>query len=127
MRASDHPWDSHLVDVNEAGRIRAFHSPGHHPPNPKNTANAALFACSRRILDQIPARGASDFSNDIFPLVLGNGKTLQAYRLPEHEFVKYMGTPDRLAFVRAYDRWKRAVRRATASRPRPPARVVFLD
>lgn len=125
VRASDHPWDSHLVETDETGRVREFvhrHEPGRLY---RNVANAAVYALSRRVLDLIPAGRPSDFGADVFPTAIQAGATLRAHMLEEEGFVKDMGTPDRLAAVEEYlaDRDL-----ATAARVAPgPIDTVFLD
>lgn len=125
VRASDHPWDSHLVDADNAGRVREFvhqRQPGrlYH-----NTANAAVYVLSRRILEFIPADRASDFGADVFPAALAAKQLLRTHVLEEEAFVKDMGTPDRLAAVEEYLADRTLV---TAARTQPDAiNTVFLD
>jgi NDP-sugar pyrophosphorylase family protein len=116
VRASDHPWDSHLVDTDDAGRVREFvhrHEPGRLY---RNIANAAVYALSRDVLDFIPAGRPSDFGSDVFPAVVAAGAELRTHRLEEEGFVKDMGTPDRLAAVEEY------LPSATLPRPRAQRR-----
>lgn len=125
VRASDHPWDSDLVVVDETGRVVEFvhhHTPGrlYH-----NIANAAVCVLSRRILNLIPVRGPADFGADVFPTAIARGETLGVHFLEEEGFVKDMGTPDRLAGVEEYLA-DRALADAARSHPKPVG-TVFLD
>lgn len=125
VRASDHPWDSHLVDADDSGKVREFV----HRRTPdrlyRNTANAAVYVLSRRILDFVPRDRASDFGADVFPAALAAGETLRTHALEEEAFVKDMGTPDRLAAVEEYLADRTLV--AAARRGPQPIDTVFLD
>lgn len=125
VRASDHPWDSHLVDTDDSGRVREFvhsHEPGRLY---RNIANAAVYVLSSDVIDFIPVTGPSDFGSDIFPAVVAAGGVLRTHRLEEEGFVKDMGTSDRLAAVEEYlaERDLAVSARATPT----PIDTVFLD
>ena len=125
VRASDHPWDSHLIDQDDDGRIREFihrHEPG---KLYRNVANAAVYILNKAILRFIPTDRASDFGADIFPAVLRGGGALRTYFLPEEGFVKDMGTPDRLAAVEQYLQ-ERTLARTAAEHP-TAITTVLLD
>ncbi len=125
VRASDHPWDSHLIDRAESGLVREFiheHQPGRRY---QNLANAAVYILNKSILKYIPTDRATDFGANIFPAVLKAGEALRTYALPEEGFVKDMGTPDRLAAVEQYLQ-ERTLAREAAAAPRPIT-TVLLD
>jgi histidinol-phosphate phosphatase family protein len=125
VRASDHPWDSHLVDTDASGRVREFihrHDPARRY---RNVANAAVYVLSRRILDYVPADRASDFGADVFPAAIAAGEVIRTHTLEEEGFVKDMGTPERLAAVEEYLA-DRALAAAARAAPRP-IDTVFLD
>ena len=96
LHPNDHPHDSDLVEIDEKGRIVAFHSYPHaanryYP----NLVNAALYCVRRSSL--VPWREshvALDFGKDIFPALLGSGAILQGYN--SLEYIKDCGTPARL-------------------------------
>ncbi len=126
VRESDHPWDSHLVDVDQStGAVRDFvfrQEPGRLY---RNLGNAALYIAGRQVLDYVPTDRASDFGKDVFPAALAAGEVIRTYHLPSGEFVKDMGTPSRLEAVETYLR-RRAM--ADAARRSPGGvKVVFLD
>lgn len=125
VRASDHPWDSHLIDCDIDGRVREFI----HEREPgrlyRNVANAAFYILSKKILDFIPIDRPSDFGVDVFPKILREGGNLLSYTLPEEGFVKDMGTPERLAAVEQYLQ-ERTLARTAATSPRKVS-TVLLD
>jgi mannose-1-phosphate guanylyltransferase/phosphomannomutase len=125
VRASDHPWDSHLVDTDASGRVREFIH--RHDPERRyrNIANAAVYVLSRRVLEFIPADRPSDFGADVFPAAIAAGAILCTHKLEEEGFVKDMGTPDRLQAVEEY-LTERALGTAARSNPEP-IDTVFLD
>lgn len=99
VHPTDHPRDSDLVETDDKGRIRAFH------PRPRsrnllcrNLGNAALYTLSQAVARYFPA-GPSDFMRDVFPRALAAGAPLYGYRT--REYLKDIGTPERLAAVRA--------------------------
>ncbi|HUX13435.1 MAG TPA: HAD-IIIA family hydrolase [Spirochaetia bacterium] len=98
VHPNSHPYDSDLVEVDETWTVRAFH------PKPRdknrfyrNLVNAALYMLNPEILHFIPRDRPSDLGKDLFPAVAAAGKTLRAYSTPE--YLKDMGTPERLAEV----------------------------
>jgi len=82
--------------------------------------NAGMYVMSPRILDVIPRGTATDFGRDIFPAIFAS-QPLFAYPTPE--YIKDMGTPERLARVSA-DQASGKVARWNLRHGRP---CVFLD
>lgn len=125
VRASDHPWDSHLVDVSEAGEVRRFIFEQKDGVLYKNCGNVAIYACRKELLDYIPEEVPSDFGRDIFPKVLAEGGRLRALELEVTGFVRDMGTPDRLRLVEKY--LERKQRSEWAKENSKPLQIAFLD
>lgn len=96
---NDHPYDSDIIQINEGSNdILRFHSKPHDNNVYKpNLVNAALYVLSEEIFKYIEDDKASDFGKDIFPRVIAHGGKLLAYTTAE--YIKDMGTPDRLAKV----------------------------
>lgn len=125
VRASDHPWDSHLVAADEDGRVREFIHTREPGRRYHNLANAGVQVLSRQALDFIAADRPQDFGADVYPAILQAGARLHCHRLESWGFVKDMGTPARLAEVNGYLEERAA---AHAARARlGPLRVLLLD
>ena len=96
LHPNDHPYDSDLVDMDDEGRINAFHSYPHKEGSfYPNLVNAALYIIRRTAME--PWRnspGLLDFGKDIFPAMLERGCLLFGYNSPE--YIKDCGTPKRL-------------------------------
>jgi mannose-1-phosphate guanylyltransferase/phosphomannomutase len=118
---NDHPFDSDLLETDADGRIIAVHPKPHqqdlHLPN---LVSAGLYALSPTALDYVPRDGASDWGKDILPRI-ANSEPLYAYR--SCEYVKDIGTPERLARAERHLREGRVKRLALGTRK--PA--IFLD
>ncbi|MBK8477959.1 MAG: HAD-IIIA family hydrolase [Opitutaceae bacterium] len=104
VRASDHPWDSDLIVLDEVarGRVREFvhrHEPGRLY---RNVANAAVYVLARRAVECLLPGQVADFGRDVFPALLARGEVLRTHELESGGFVKDMGTPERLAAVEEY-------------------------
>lgn len=94
VHPNDHPYDSDLLECDENGRIVAFH-PKPHAEGAllPNLVNAALYLLHPRVLDYIPVEGQSDWGRDVLPIV-AREESMFGYR--SCEYVKDIGTPDRL-------------------------------
>lgn len=96
LHPNDHPQDSDLVEVDAHGWIRAIH-PYPHPEGHalKNLVNAGLYVLSKEGLESVlPASGKADLAKHAFPAMIQAGLPLASYVSPE--FIKDLGTPDRL-------------------------------
>jgi histidinol-phosphate phosphatase family protein len=96
LHPNDHPQDSDLVEVDESGKIIAFH-PYPHPDGYylPNLVNAALYCMRRDALEPWRSRtGMLDFGKNIFPEMLELGLLLRGYNSPE--YIKDVGTPERI-------------------------------
>lgn len=97
VHPNDHPHDSDLVETDEEQRIIAVH-PKPHPEHFQyhNRVNAALYLFTPVIFEHLPKGEKRDFGKDIFPHIYDK-LALYAYNTPE--YLKDMGTPDRLEKV----------------------------
>lgn len=96
LHPNDHPQDSDLVDIDEDGGVRAILAYPHPEGREvRNLVNAALYVLERAGLDDVtPAEGKADIAKHMFPRMLDLGLPLYGYVSPE--YIKDMGTPDRL-------------------------------
>ena len=123
VHPNGHPHDSDLVEIDAEGWIRVFHAHPH-PARPylRNLVNAALYVVEKQALERwAPPGGKLDFAHDLFPRMLFAGARLHGYR--SREYIKDLGTPDRLARVEA-DFKSGLVERLSLRNPCP---AVFLD
>lgn len=122
VHPNDHPYDSDLVAVDAQWNVTQFHS----KPHPdgfeyRNLVNAALYVLTPSVFSYIPSDHSSDFGKHIFPAMVAGGETLRAYSTPE--YLKDMGTPDRLEKVGAAIASGKAAARNKAHRQR----AIFFD
>ena len=97
LHPNDHPYDSDLVEMDKNNRISAFISKPH--DNEKyyaNLVNAGVYILSQDVLNFIEPNVKADFGADIFPQLV---KQLPFYGYRTPEYMKDMGTPDRLVKV----------------------------
>ena len=123
LHPNDHPADSDLVEIDEAGWVRAFHSYPH-PPGAwlRNLVNAAFYVVDRSLLEPWVGRmQAGDFAKDLFPALVAEGARIRGY--VSFEYIKDIGTPARL------DKAENHLRSGVVARARrcTPQRAVFLD
>lgn len=96
LHPNDHPQDSDLVEIDSLCAVRAI-LPYPHPDNleVRNLVNAALYVLDRAGLEDVtPMDGKADIAKHMFPKMLTLGRLLHGYVSPE--YIKDMGTPDRL-------------------------------
>lgn len=123
LHPNDHPHDSDLVAVDDAGHILGFHPYPHDPSRDyPNLVNAALYWIRKSALAPWRAeQGMLDFAKDLFPRMLGRGNRLRGYKSPE--YIKDIGTPERLDRVCA-DFRSGKIERARLDHPQA---MVFID
>jgi D,D-heptose 1,7-bisphosphate phosphatase len=96
VHPNDHPFDSDLVKVDEQGQVHKIISPSDPEASyTRNIVNAALYYLKKDSIGSlVPKKGRFDIAKDLFPKMLSAGLRLQTYSTPE--YIKDMGTPDRL-------------------------------
>lgn len=121
LHPNDHPYDSDLVEIDKNQQIIAFHSKPHEANKYyKNLVNAALYVISPRMLKHIKKGVKADFGKDIFPQTIDKEKL---YGYNTAEYLKDIGTPDRLEAVkRDYSSGK--VKRFNSENKR---KAIFID
>lgn len=121
VHPNDHPFDSDLVELGKDDEVVAFLSKPH-PVGLRyhNTVNAAAYVFSKSVLNRLERGVKADFGKDIFPKWIGEVKMF-GYSTPE--YLKDMGTPDRLERVEADVRSGKVSRRSLVHRQK----CIFLD
>lgn len=97
LHPNDHPYDSDLVAVDKKDKVTAFIPKPH--SNDKyyaNLVNAGVYLLNKKVLKFIEPNKKADFGSDIFPILV-NQLPFYGYNTPE--YMKDMGTPDRLVKV----------------------------
>ncbi len=94
------PLHSDLIQIDEQSRITRIHLRPHPEGDiPGKLGIASLYVLSPRFFNFIPAVGKCDIEKEVFPQILRNGGALYGYYT--QEYIRDMGTPDRLMRVRA--------------------------
>ncbi len=103
IHPNDHPYDSDLVKVDDQMQIVQFLPKHERTPDMDydNLVNAAVYVLSPQVFQYIPTH-KSDFVKDVFPAAMANAEVLYGYK--SAEYMKDMGTPDRLELVNRHYR-----------------------
>lgn len=124
VHPNDHPHDSDLLEVDDTGRVTCLHRPPHPIERPlRNIVNAATYVVERHSLEVVATDSPRrvDFARDLIPRMIAAGLHIGAYR--SREYLKDMGTPERLAKVE-HDLTVGAVGRRHAANRMP---AILLD
>ena len=100
LHPNNHPHDSDIVEVNENLRVLEIH-PYPHENNSyyRNLVNAGLYVMNRKkIMPFLPILGKHDIAKNVFPHMIK--QQINFYGYISQEYIKDMGTPDRLVKVR---------------------------
>ncbi|MBM3206516.1 MAG: HAD-IIIA family hydrolase [Candidatus Staskawiczbacteria bacterium] len=122
VHPSDHPFDSDLVKIDENNKVVSLLLKPHQESLFfQNLGIASVFIFSPKVLKYIPQNLKTDFEKDILPKILKAKKAVYAYKTPE--YIKDMGTPERLIKVnKDYNLGK--IKRLNFQNKR---RAIFLD
>lgn len=100
LHPNSHPYDSDIVEIDKKTNLVKSIRPYPHPENEDypNLVNAALYILDKSTISKIvPNEGMYDLAKNIFNLILSSGFLLRGY--VSIEYIKDMGTPDRLDAV----------------------------
>lgn len=98
LHPNDHPCDSDLVEVDDWLKIIAIHGYPHDAQWRRNLVNAAIYIINKKALTGIYLDSdRPDIAKELFPLMIQLGKNLYGYL--STEYIKDMGTPERLSGV----------------------------
>ncbi|TNE29431.1 MAG: HAD-IIIA family hydrolase [Bacteroidetes bacterium] len=121
VHPNDHPYDSDLVELNPNDEVTAFLSKPHADGlRYHNCVNAAAYVFSPSVLSRLESGVKADFGKDIFPSWVGE---VRMYGYSTTEYLKDMGTPDRLARVEGDVKSGKVARRSLTH----PQKCIFLD
>ena len=98
VHPNDHPFDSDLIDVDKNKKVSSVF-PKPHPKDfyYKNLVNAGIYVINPVVLNFIAKDKKSDFGKDIIPMIYNK---LDVYAYNTSEYMKDMGTPERLERVK---------------------------
>jgi len=98
LHPNDHPYDSDLVEIDSNFQVQKIHPYPHDEKWRRNLVNAAVYMFNKQALEGFDfAYSKPDIAKDLFPLMLKNRKKIYGYL--STEYIKDMGTPDRLSKV----------------------------
>jgi len=121
VHPNDHPYDSDLLDIDENGRVKAFHAKPHNEGKYyRNLVNAGLYVLSPSIFDFLKKGKKVDFGKDVFPDIF---KKTNMFGYNTSEYLKDMGTPTRLEKV-TKDYLSGRIERSNYEHPQT---CIFLD
>jgi NDP-sugar pyrophosphorylase family protein len=87
LHKTDHPWDSDLAEIDENGKVIAFHKKPNKEPYPSNIGKSSVYVLEPKIFSNTPQK--FDLEKDLL------SKT-ELYGYTTNEFLKDVGTPERL-------------------------------
>lgn len=121
VHPNDHPYDSDLVEMDADERIVKI-LPKPHPQGIKyhNMVNAAVYLFSSKVLDLLEKGKKADFGKDIFPSIYNK---LRMFGYNTTEYLKDMGTPDRLEQVENDIKTGKVARRSFEN----AQKAIYLD
>ena len=122
LHPNDHPHDSDLVEVDSNFQVQKIHPYPHDAQWRQNLVNAAVYIFNKKSIKEINfIPGRPDIAKDLFPLMIEFKNKLYGYI--STEYIKDMGTPQRLAKVeRDIDSGK-----VELLRNKTPKMAIFLD
>lgn len=97
VHPNNHPFDSDLVEVQNKIVTNIITKPHKDNLYFSNIVNAATYIFSKKIFKYIKEDTKCDIAKDLLPLLLNNNEKIYAYNTAE--YIKDIGTPDRLAEV----------------------------
>ena len=98
LHPNDHPYDSDLVETDPSGRVTAFHPKPHDPESwYHNLVNAGVYIFAPAVLDYLEKNKKADFGREVFPRIF---RSIRMVGYHTSEYLKDMGTPERLEKVR---------------------------
>lgn len=120
VHPNDHPYDSDLIETDLSDRVIRVHPKPHAADlRVRNLVNAALYLVEKEVIRHIPP-GKSDWGRYQLPDLC---RTLPIYAWRTAEYIKDMGTPDRIKKVEADLKTGKPQRRNLQRKQK----AIFLD
>ena len=122
LHPNDHPNDSDLVEVDPNFQVQKIHPYPHDAQWRQNLVNAAVYMFNKGALKGVNfASDRPDIAKELFPLMLESEKKLYGY--VSTEYIKDMGTPQRLSIV------ERDINsgKVKSLKKQTPKMAIFLD
>jgi dTDP-glucose pyrophosphorylase/uridine kinase len=122
VHPNDHPGTSDIVLVDDGGEVQRIVLRGQEdrPRWLPNCVPAGVYVFEPGIMRHLPKRGKVDFIVDLFPMLIAKGLSPRAYDTAE--YLRDIGTPERLALVRDDFRRGRPVRLRRST----PRQAIFF-
>ena len=100
LHPNNHPQDSDLIEINDQLAVTNIHTYPHSDSLPhRNLVNAGLYILKKSIMRNIKISSKKpDIAKNLFPKLLEIDASLYGY--VSTEYIKDMGTPDRLGSVK---------------------------
>lgn len=96
LHESSHPYDSDLIRIDRSSRVvELIGKPEKGKPLPSKMSNASIYVLEPKVFGFMP-KGRHSFEKDVIPNLITTGKV---YGFVTREYVKDMGTLDRLSEV----------------------------
>jgi histidinol-phosphate phosphatase family protein len=122
LHPNDHPFDSDLVEIDDNNKVIKIHPYPHLNEYNPNLVNAGLYALKKTsFINCVTSKINQDLAKDSFPVMISSGMHIYGYVSPE--YIKDMGTPERLDKVQADILSGRTKRLSNRSK----RQVVFID
>lgn len=120
VHPNDHPYDSDLIVTDSTGRVVNVY-PKPHPEclKARNLVNAALYLIEKKVIKHLPP-GKGDWGRDQLPVL---SKKIPIYAWRTTEYIKDIGTPDRIQKVESDLKSEKPKRRNL----KEPQKAIFLD
>lgn len=103
VRKTDHPLDSDLAVVDKNARlVRFLIKPHKELPQEEYWGSSAPYILAKKSLAYVPPRKYFEIAHNLIPALLAEGHNFYSYKLPEGDFRKDIGTPERYKEVEEY-------------------------
>lgn len=126
VHPNNHPQDSDLIELNSKKKVIAVHGyPFKKKLHLRNVVNAAFYLLSKNLIKKniqyFDQDSVFDIAKDLFPLAINKGFNI--FGIKSTEYIKDMGTPERLDFL------EKTIDSGNLNNlsPSRPKRVVFID